>query len=496
MRTSNSTTASTATVPPRPLLPRRGILVLVALLVLLSAPTSHAAGGRQRQRRPSGADQKENAADFYTVLGVSRSATSKQIKAAYRKLALKYHPDKVKKENEKEKAEEMFVKVSEAYAILSDEEKRKVYDKYGKQGLEALERGMDPEAAGFGMGGGFPGGGSGGGFGGFPGGGGGAGGQHFTFTTQGGAGFDPFSMFEQMFGAGGGGGGGFPGGGRGGGGGFPGGGGGAKAQAPELFPKESSRVARLGKPKFPGKTSKHLWLVVFYSSTSQESHAVAPTLETLASKTTLSYKVGAIDCTKTEREAQFCAEKGISDHSELPRFAMIVDGELKFYENDAGSKVTAKSLHEFTQQHMPHHLIQNINNAVQLDERLLQQQPQQQQQGSTNKPAVMLLTDKYETSSLYYSIAYQFRSDFVFGESRAKNLKLAQQFKVKKYPLLLAFVPSGTMLANGQEKEPYNDQYTIVRYSGELNKDSIGQWLEGLVPAKKPSTSSKKRQRR
>eukprot|EP00957_Ditylum_brightwellii_P187209 14257865-Ditylum_brightwellii.AAC.1 len=66
-------------------------------------------------------------------------------------------------------AEKRFREVSEAYAILSDEEKRKVYDKYGKNGLDALEKGIDPEQAGFGGGGGF-----GGGFpGGFPGGGGG-----------------------------------------------------------------------------------------------------------------------------------------------------------------------------------------------------------------------------------------------------------------------------------------------------------------------------------
>ena len=99
--------------------------------------------------------------DYYAVLGVSKNASSKEIKSAYRKLALKYHPDKVPEE-EKEKAEEIFVRVSEAYAILSDEDKRKVYDKHVKNGLDVLERGIDPDEAGFGGGfggGGFPGGG-------------------------------------------------------------------------------------------------------------------------------------------------------------------------------------------------------------------------------------------------------------------------------------------------------------------------------------------------
>lgn len=80
--------------------------------------------------------------------------------------------------------------VSEAYSVLSDEKKRKVYDQYGKEGIEAMEKGFDPSQGGFGGGG--PGGG-------FPGGGGGGGGGSFKFQG-GGPGFDPFTMFEEMFG--------------------------------------------------------------------------------------------------------------------------------------------------------------------------------------------------------------------------------------------------------------------------------------------------------
>ncbi len=66
--------------------------------------------------------------DYYEILGVSKSSTPEEIKKAYRKLALKYHPDRTKGDKE---AEEKFKKISEAYAVLSDKEKRQQYDTYG-----------------------------------------------------------------------------------------------------------------------------------------------------------------------------------------------------------------------------------------------------------------------------------------------------------------------------------------------------------------------------
>jgi curved DNA-binding protein len=70
--------------------------------------------------------------DYYAVLGVDKSATAEQIKKAYRKLAVKYHPDKNPGDKQ---AEERFKELSEAYAVLSDPEKKRQYDQFGQAGF-------------------------------------------------------------------------------------------------------------------------------------------------------------------------------------------------------------------------------------------------------------------------------------------------------------------------------------------------------------------------
>src|SRR3989338_9334975 len=73
--------------------------------------------------------------DYYEILGVAKDATLQQIKKAYRSLALKYHPDRVP-EPEKKASEEKFKEISEAYGVLSDPQKRSLYDQYGHAGID------------------------------------------------------------------------------------------------------------------------------------------------------------------------------------------------------------------------------------------------------------------------------------------------------------------------------------------------------------------------
>ncbi|WIA33709.1 hypothetical protein OEZ86_006827 [Tetradesmus obliquus] len=116
--------------------------------------------------------------DYYKLLGVGRTASDEEIKAAYRKKAVKYHPDK--NLNNKEYAEERFKEVAEAYDVLSDPQKRAVYDRYGEEGLKGGA--PAPGAAGFDGAAAAP------------------GGSHFSYS-----GVDPDTarrLFESLFGGG------------------------------------------------------------------------------------------------------------------------------------------------------------------------------------------------------------------------------------------------------------------------------------------------------
>ena len=496
--------------------------------------------------------QSEN---YYTILGLTKNAKEKEIKKAYRKLALKYHPDKTKKEKDKEEAENIFVKVSEAYSVLSDKKKRDIYDKYGKNGLEAHERGQDPSAFGFGgFGGGggssgrsssrsshgfggSDGGGSSGrsssrsshGFGGSDGGGFGTGfgggrpkfdfdfngfgfddfkssfGSSFGSGSDGRTrrGFDPFSMFEEMFGEGG----------------FgdrrsrktepnakqsqdsggrtrrgfdpfsmfeeifgEGGFGGRRRRKTEqehipqnIFPKGQSQVARLGSEKFPDENnSKHMWFVMFYANGDEDSEIAGEKLEKLAAQTSLPYKVGAVDCKVSRKEKVFCEKKRINVDGDLPTFRFVREGTLLRY-SEYNPKLPESyypiAFHDFCMKNMPQHYIEEINSARQLKTKLLKHE---------YLPSVLLLTDKNKTPSMYYSLVYSHRDDtFSFGESLGENPKLGRIFRIDTYPVLVAFLPwrvSGSTKAT----EQYDDLYDVVQYTGRIQKEKIAAWLAKL----------------
>lgn len=122
--------------------------------------------------------------DYYEILGVNKNSSNDEIKKAYRKLALQYHPDR----NKSKEAEDKFKEINQAYEVLSDQQKRQMYDQMGRSAFEGSGGGNGPYGAG--------------GQGGFR-----QGPFSYTYYTNGGennfdfGGFsDPFEIFEQFFG--------------------------------------------------------------------------------------------------------------------------------------------------------------------------------------------------------------------------------------------------------------------------------------------------------
>jgi DnaJ family protein B protein 4 len=130
--------------------------------------------------------------DYYKILGVDKQATDEELKKAYRRLAVKHHPDK--NPDNKEAAEEKFKEISEAYDVLSDKDKRQVFDAYGEEGLKG---GAPPPGAAADAADGMPGGMSGG----MPG-----GSTYFHFGGPGGASYSGMdsaraaNLFASLFG--------------------------------------------------------------------------------------------------------------------------------------------------------------------------------------------------------------------------------------------------------------------------------------------------------
>ena len=86
--------------------------------------------------------------DYYELLEISKDASGDEIKAAFRKLAMKYHPDRNPGNKE---AEQKFKEINEAYEVLKDDQKRAAYDRYGAQAFQGGMGGGNPFGAGFGM---------------------------------------------------------------------------------------------------------------------------------------------------------------------------------------------------------------------------------------------------------------------------------------------------------------------------------------------------------
>ena len=543
------------------------ILVLLLLLVVLSTIIT-AQGNRRMPRFNHGDTQRRQSSGgtsesrqmtrrgdrycFYTALKMKKGndpslIDAAQIKSAYRQLAKQFHPDKLrlKTDKEKENAKVIFSKIQEAYEILVDPEKKKVYDEYGMRGFEAWEDGKDPskymdekmrqkkrneamkkarddakkaakeeekrleeerkkweqekktdkeerklakklkrrcndgneqaceeveelanqrikrkkdlgefdkkkkdEGPRFGE-------------------------KGFNFdeyiaqqgnrmkqetdpfgTRFGGHGngpvYDDDDVDDEDYG-----------------------------DEDDLFDSQITKVRVFEANTFPKKSNPDMWFFYFYANNEEVSRTIGGAVEDLAHKSHLAYQVGALECTMYKEDEDVCLdllEENGMDGEEFPQIAMLVNGKYIFLDDDEFSEdLTAADYHKFAIRAMPDKLITQIKEDTHINGKLLKTRT-----STADQPALLLLTDKTKTSTMYYSIVHNFRKQFVFGESRGGNTSVRRAVGTRTFPSLVAFTPAGKIRSAGGA-EAYNDYYDLLVYTGSLTKEAIAEWLDKIL---------------
>ena len=392
--------------------------------------------------------------DYYKLLGVKRTASKAEIKKAFKKLSLKYHPDK-NKDNPK-KAKEMFIKIANAYEVLSNDEKRKIYDQYGEEGIKANEQGGGSNFNFDNMGfeeifSQF-----------FGGGGGGAkfefnfGGGHGGKKKQSSSGFGGFgSIFDTIFGGGGD---------NGGFGGFQGGqyGGGQKKSKNGMKDQNYFKNTKVQTLKMKSLTllysRKNIWFVYFYRKGDQNYEKYVNTMIEFAEKTEGLFNAGAVNCIKDE---EICEEFEVA---ETPSIIFFSENEKDY--NRYEGKVDFNSLFNYATKRMSYYV--NEITKEKLSNFFSKK---------NDKYHVILFTSKESTPSLYKALSKYFINKLIFGEVHQNQKELVRLFKIKEFPTLMVMLD--------EEKNKYEV------YKNKMNYDSIKSYLNKFVTKKKVVNDNK-----
>ena len=392
--------------------------------------------------------------DYYKLLGVKRTASKAEIKKAFKKLSLKYHPDK-NKDNPK-KAKEMFIKIANAYEVLSNDEKRKIYDQYGEEGIKANEQGGGSNFNFDNMGfeeifSQF-----------FGGGGGGAkfefnfGGGHGGKKKQSSSGFGGFgSIFDTIFGGGGD---------NGGFGGFQGGqyGGGQKKPKNGMKDQNYFKNTKVQTLKMKSLTllysRKNIWFVYFYRKGDQNYEKYVNTMIEFAEKTEGLFNAGAVNCIKDE---EICEEFEVA---ETPSIIFFSENEKDY--NRYEGKVDFNSLFNYATKRMSYYV--NEITKEKLSDFFSKK---------NDKYHVILFTSKESTPSLYKALSKYFINKLIFGEVHQNQKELVRLFKIKEFPTLMVMLD--------EEKNKYEV------YKNKMNYESIKSYLNKFVTKKKVVNDNK-----
>ena len=389
--------------------------------------------------------------DYYKLLGVKRNASKQEIKKAFKKLSLKYHPDK-NKDNPK-RAKEMFIKIANAYEVLSDDEKRKIYDQYGEEGVKANEQGGNP------------------------------GGAHFNFDNMG---FE--EIFNQFFGGGKGGGARFTfnmGGGNSGGnrghssgfggfedilGGFGFGGQGRQQQQQgrgrgrnsgmqnKNYFKNTKVVSLKMKNLSSLLSRKNIWFVYFYKQGDQNYEQYVKTMIEFGEKTQGLFNTGEVNCIEDEE---------ICDEFEVQNTPVIVFfGENEKDYNKYGGKLDYNSLFSYATKRMSYYVNDVTKNKL---SEFFAKKPE--------KYHVLLFTSKNSTPSMYKGLSKFFINKLIFGEVMQSETELIKLYNIKKFPTLMVILD--------EEKNKYD------LYNGKITYEDIKNYLNKYINKKKNVDTSK-----
>lgn len=332
--------------------------------------------------------------DYYKVLGIKKNADEKEIKKAFKKLTLKYHPDK--NLDNKEEAEKQFMKIANAYEVLSDPEKRKIYDRHGEEGLKQGGQGQH---------------------------------QGNPFSAQ--------DIFSQFFGKGGGGGG------------FHfnfdmGGGGGGFQQGFQhnfhqqhqekhdpLFDKSDVLELNLGNLKLLYKRNE-IWMVNFYKLSDKKSRDLKDEWITLANKLYGIIKVAAVNC---DDEEELCEEYDVKAYPTILYFPENTASKHEVYKGDknyAGvSNFAVSKMQSFVR-------FVNSNNFNEY----IESEPESSK--------ILLFTEKKSTPPLLKALSKEFKGKVLFGEVRSSDSGLVEKYSVSKFPSLIGISSDQTQEYNGE----------------------------------------------
>ncbi|XP_074264572.1 dnaJ protein ERDJ3A-like [Silene latifolia] len=370
--------------------------------------------------------QAKNPADPYKILGVDRSASQRDIKKAFHKLSLKYHPDK----NKEKGAQQKFEEINNAYEILSDEEKRKNYDLYGdEKGGPSFDSGNAGDSGGYTY---------------FTSGGagqsqwqnmGGEKEQSFSFSFGGPSGGNPFGfglndIFSNFFGGSGGG----SSGSRFGGSQF---GGSHSSSGPQSGPKTSPKTIRVVNSKVFEKeiNDKGLtWLLLSFRPSKTLPQHDQSILEEVANSLKGALKVGKVNC---EIESSFCKTHKLNPYG-APRLFVY-----SFITSESGSFVEysgdwdLRDLKSFCQEHFP-----RFSRRISLDNFA-------PSFGDREKlPRVMLLSTRKDTPVIWRTLSGLYRKRLIFYDAQVRDVSdsAVKRLGVSALPAIVGW------LANGEQE--------------------------------------------